>query len=481
MNMGSTRVAHELENLVSAVLQSRHEVASDDILAHRPSQDEVNELRGMAVPGAARAIEEVLQDINKILSYRIATAHPRFFSCIPSPVSRLSWLGDCVTTAQNPFGGSWEAGPGVCSIESSLIEWIAKRFGLPSSAGGQFVSGASMANLTAVTVARDQKLKVEQRANGVAYISEEAHFCIGKVLRIVGISDDQIRVIKVDSNFQFNTVELQYQIDQDIVQGKEPFLIVATCGTTNTGTVDPLEELAQIANSHDMWLHVDAAYGGSLAFSDTHLAKIHGIELAHSIAWDAHKWLFQTHGCGAVFFREKAYPLKSFSGSGGYVRDVECLEEPCDPWNYGIELTRPARHMRLWFSLQVLGLENIDGMINWGFELSSHLESRLLEMRDWEIISRSSLAILTFRYAPKGIVSGNKEYDDCNTTISKRMASENRAAIFTTQLQKRVCLRMCTINPNTTKDDINVVVEALDLIAKETLGKSRAVRSNPYL
>ncbi|KAJ6041370.1 uncharacterized protein N7446_010742 [Penicillium canescens] len=475
MGFESNNIAHVSDDLVSALLHSGPEITSDDTLVRRPDQDEVRQLRTMAVPGVARQIGEVLQDTNKILSYRLATAHPKFFSCIPSPVSRLSWLGDCVATAHNPFGGSWEAGPGVCTIESSLIGWIAEQFGLPSSAGGQFVSGASMANLTAVIVARDQKLKIEQRVNGVAYISEEAHFCIGKVLRIVGISDIQIRVIKTDDKFQLDTVKLQHQINEDITQGRQPFLIVASCGTTNTRSIDPLRELRQIADTYDMWLHVDAAYGGSVAFSKTHRSKIQDIGLAQSIAWDAHKWLFQTHGCGAVFFREQAHPLESFSGSGGYVQDVECAQKPSDPWNYGIELTRPARHMRLWFTLQVLGLEKIDQMISWGFDLSHHLESKLRRIPDWEIISPSSLAILTFRYAPAAMQPDNNQYNNYNTLISKKIASENKAVIFTTRLQNQVCLRMCTINPKTT-EDIEEVVQALDRIAREILGESQAAR-----
>ncbi|KAF3005314.1 hypothetical protein E8E15_001224 [Penicillium rubens] len=477
MDLKADGDASELACFVSAMFHGVRETAPDDMLVRRPSQDEVNKLREMAVPGIARPIGEVLQDTNKILSYRLATAHPKFFSCIPSPVSWLSWLGDCATTAHNPFSGSWEAGSGVCTVESRLIEWIAKLFGLPSSAGGQFVSGASMANLTAVTVARDQKLEIEQRAKGVAYISEEAHFCIRKVLRIVGISDNQIRVIKTDDEFRLNTVELQHEINKDVADGWKPFLIVASCGTTNTGSIDPIEELSKIATNHGMWLHVDAAYGGSVAFSENHRAKIFCIGSADSIAWDAHKWLYQTHGCGAVFFREQSHPLKSFSGSGGYVRDVECLDAPCDPWNYGIELTRPARHMRLWFTLQVLGLERIDKMISSAFDLSEHLEFELREKRDWQIISSSSLAILTFRYAPEAIRSNNSVCNDCNTAISKKIASENKAVIFTTRLKKLVCLRMCTINPNTTMEDIDEVVETLDSIAKATATRLTAKHS----
>jgi glutamate/tyrosine decarboxylase-like PLP-dependent enzyme len=396
-------------------------------------------------------------------------------------------LGDTLTTAFNPFGGSLEAGSGVCTIEVALIKWIADRFGFPTfSSGGHFVSGASMANLTALTVARDQLLDFEDQtngddrpSNGVAYLSSHAHFCIRKALRIIGLSNRQIRVINSDANFRMDIGHLQRSISDDLAQGRHPFLIIATCGTTNTGSIDPLEEIAQIARSRGMWMHVDAAYGGSVAFSKSHRAKIKGIGLADSIAWDAHKWLFQTHGCGAVLFREKSHPLKSFASSAQYVRDVEHMatEEDqntmLDPWNYGMELTRPARHMKLWFTLQVLGTDAIDRMISSGFHLAKHLETSLRQLDGWEITSPGSLAILTFRYAPQTRDHITKAetmpgtFDLLNELISKELTARNVAVIFTTRVLDRVCLRMCMINPNQTTADVDIVVNTLDVVSRE--------------
>ncbi|KAI2734470.1 hypothetical protein DTO013E5_9159 [Penicillium roqueforti] len=455
----------------SSLLTRINTAASETTLIRRPDPGEFIDLLKLAVPGASRPIEEVIKDAHEIFSFRIAVSHPRFFSYIPSPASPLSKLGDCLTTAHNPFGGSWEASAGVCTIETGLIKWIAQIFGLPSSAGGQFVSGASMANLTAMVVARDQTLRVEERSNGVAYISEQTHFCVRKALRIIGIPDHQIREIKTDSKFRMNLSLLEKTIDEDLQNHRKPFLLVASCGTTNTGSIDALEDLARIAQGRRMWLHIDAAYGGSVAFSETHRSKVKDICFADSVAWDAHKWLFQTHGCGAVFFRDQSQSLESFSSTGDYVRDVECQEELPDPWNYGVELTRPARHMRLWFTLQVLGLQKFDQMICHGFELSRHLECMISTLDDWEIISPSSLAILNFRYAPQGVDLAT--LNQLNEAISKEIASRDVAVIFTSHLDNLVCLRMCTINPETSKDDIEHVVKSLDNIAREVHSPSR--------
>lgn len=429
----------------------------------RPSGPQLEKIRLRATPGTARSIEDILADAEEIFSYGYKVGHPRFFSCIPSPASPLSWLGDALTSAFNPFGGSWDAASGVCTVEASLIEWIADRFGLPPSAGGQFVSGASMANLTAMTVARDQMLQDETRSKGVVYISSQAHFCIAKGLRIIGLSEKQIRTIDCDESFQMDIAKLSLAISKDRQSDFQPFLIVATCGTTSTGSIDPLKKIAEIAKEHRMWMHVDAAYGGSAAFSHPYRARIDGLGLADSIAWDAHKWLFQTHGCAAVFFRKKSHPLRSFATSGHYVQDVEDIEFMRDPWNYGIELTRPARHMRLWFSLQLLGTDMLSQMVSHGIELAAYAEAQLRKREGWEVISSSGLAILTFRFVPNNI--DTVDVDSINTLISKEILARNVAAIFTVTLEGKICLRMCTINPQTTEADIESVVHTLDDIA----------------
>ncbi|RJE23408.1 Pyridoxal-dependent decarboxylase conserved domain protein [Aspergillus sclerotialis] len=437
----------------------------------RPTSEDLSRLAEGAKPlSSPRSIREVIDEAQDIFSYGFRVDHTRFFSCIPSPASPISWLGDAMTSAFNAFGGSWEAGTGVCAIENNLIQWIAQEiFGLPSSSGGQFVSGASMANLTALIVARDQILGNDpiQRSMGIAYISDQTHFCVAKALRIVGIPDSNIRVIRSDAQFRMDVFKLELAISEDILNGYKPFVIVATCGTTNTGSIDPLKESADISRTYNVWMHVDAAYGGSVAFSRTHKELVKGLENADSIAWDAHKWLFQTHGCGLVIFRNKAHPLKSFASSASYVADVEDTNKILDPWNYGIELTRPARHMRLWFTLQVLGLDVIDRMISRGFYLAKLMETELRNLEDWEIIAANGMGILNFRFVPKNKSISSSDLDQLNSHISKQLIEMGIAVMFTTRLKGIVTLRMCTINPGTTDDEIRLVVKALDYLARE--------------
>ncbi|KAJ5987417.1 pyridoxal phosphate-dependent transferase [Penicillium sp. IBT 35674x] len=321
--------------------------------------------------------------------------------------------------------------------------------------------------MTALAVARDQLLEDGQaRLKGVAYVSSQTHFCIKKALKILGFADEQVRTIEVDEDFRMNVQHLEETIQFDFEAGLRPFVVIGTCGTTNTGSIDPLTEISAITKRYGMWMHVDAAYGGSVVFSYSRRSVLSEIGLADSIAWDAHKWLFQTHGCGAVIFRQKSKALKSFATTATYVQDVdECADQ--NPWNYGIELTRPARHMRLWFSLQVMGMEQIDRMISHGFEISEYTEEEIRKRSGWEILSPSSLAIINFRFAPKGLTE--PALDAINNEISSQIMARNVAAIFTTKLKGIVSLRMCTINPETTRDDIADVVSALDDTAREVL------------
>ncbi|KAF7586360.1 hypothetical protein BBP40_009026 [Aspergillus hancockii] len=432
---------------------------------NRPNEEWLSETRKATPPSSGRPVDDVIRDAEEIFSYRINTCDPQFFAFIPSPVSPVSCLGDSLASAFNCYAGSSESGAGVCAVESSMIAWIAERFGLPPSAGGQFVSGASMACLTAFTVARDQRLKDEARHKGVAYISDEAHFCITKALRVVGLLDSQIRTIRSDPTFRMNADDLRLTIANDMSNGLTPFLVVTTCGTTSTGAIDPLNEIADIAAEHELWMHVDAAYGGSVAFSTRHRPLVSGIGRADSIAWDPHKWLFQTLGCGTILFREKTQPLKSFASTAHFCRDIEDENlHPQNPWNYGLELTRPARHMRLWFSLQVLGTDTVDRMVSRGFELADLAERELRKLSDWVILTPTSMAILNFRFAPGGV--SEAEIDRMNSYVSKELAAENVACVLTTQVHGVVGLRMCTINPRTTDNDIRCVARTLDRIAR---------------
>jgi L-2,4-diaminobutyrate decarboxylase len=427
------------------------------------TEEDVVRFREHAVPGLERPVEEAVTEAQDIFAFRAHVNHPRFLSAIPSPASPLSWLGDLLTSAFNTYSGVWQGGPGITTVEVTLVAWLAAQVGLPPSASGLFVSGGSMANLTAMAIARDQRLRDDERTRGVAYFSDQTHFCVPKVLRILGLFDGQMRTIPSDAKFRIDMVELEKAIITDKDQGLIPFLIVANCGTTNTGAIDPLNEIADLAHVHGMWMHVDGAYGASVALSNSYRSLLSGLERADSLAWDAHKWLFQTFGCAIVLVRDKVHLAQSFTTSAEYLRDITTGDDTPNLFNYGIELTRPARHMRLWFSLRVLGLDTFGRMIDHGFMLAATAEAELRKLPGWKITSPATLSIVTFRYCPEGMA--HDAADQFNAAISSNAMQSNIAFIYTTRLRGRVNLRICSINPQTSRSDMQQIIKELHNIA----------------
>ena len=254
-------------------------------------------LRAQGVPQHGRPLDDVLDElIRDVLPCRGRMDHRRFLAHVPGPASPLSMLGELLTAVHNPHAGNRHLCSGPAAFEAALIDWLARQLGLPVSAGGLFVSGGSMANLSALAVARDQRLAPAERHLGVAYVCDQTHASIAKALRLLGFMPAQIRCVPSDDAFRFDVARLAAQIIADRGAGLRPFVVIASAGSTNTGAIDPLPSLHALAAREGMWLHVDGAFGASAALVPSLRPLLAGIEQADSVAWDAHKWLFQTYG-----------------------------------------------------------------------------------------------------------------------------------------------------------------------------------------
>jgi len=470
-----------LDSLANDLPATAHEIASNYVsrvrgLAKNPvlklaTNEEGQSIRLRAIPrSSARLLPEVLSEANEIYSYRMQMDHPSVFGFIPSPTTPVSFLGDMLTSAFNPFARSWLQSSGPSAVEVALIQWLAEMARLrKETSGGIFVSGGSMANLIGLTVARDQMLgeEWENKAKGIAYISGQTHSSISKGLRILGFSDKQIRKLKTDDSFRMDVEAVKLAIDEDREKGLIPFLIVASCGTTNTGSVDPLLELATLARSQNprLWLHVDGVYGASVSLSNKYKHLIKGLGEADSISWDAHKWLFQTYGCGMALVRDRRWLMQSFITGAEYTRDAADSGDYESPnyWNFGPEMTRPARAMKLWFTLQVLGLDVFGSMIDHGIDVAEVAEKELQKLPDWTIVSGASMAIVNFRYQPLG--RSEEEVDQLNETISRKLLLDNVAAALTTKLLGRTVIRICSISPNLSVEAMQEIIGELDKAA----------------
>lgn len=431
-------------------------------------QENISQIKKQSISSDGRPFSEVYQEmLQTIYANTVLAQHPRYFSCIPSTATPLSWAGDVLTNAYNPHHSCQSNAPAAYLIEKKLIRWMCDLAGYPSESGGLFVSGGSIANLTALTAARDSKLTYEERSRAVIYVSDQTHASVSKGLRIIGFRPDQIRIIPTDEAFRMDICQCTQAIVDDLSQQKKPFTIVASVGTTNTGSIDPLPEIAALCRKYDLWMHVDGAFGASALLSPTQKRKLSGIECSDSISWDAHKWMLQTYGCSMVLVRNEAALVHGFAAHPEYLRDAQSEENSIEFWDLGPELTRPARCLKLWLTVQTLGTDVLGQVIDHGCELAQLAENTIRHLPDWEIISPAQLGIVNFRYAPVSVSISN--LDALNNQISQIMTSSGYAEIFTTELHNKKVLRMCTINPQTTRQDILCTIEKLSAIAQSLL------------
>jgi aromatic-L-amino-acid decarboxylase len=391
----------------------------------------------------------VLEQLQRhVFTNMLHVDHPRFFAFVPGPSNYVGAMADALAAGFNPFVGTWLGGSGPAEIELVTIDWLREICGLPETAGGLFLSGGSMANLTALAVARD----VKRAANGRVYYSDQTHSSVDRALRVLGFRDEQICRIEADENYRLPLDKLAAQVASD----REPFCVIANAGTTNTGAVDPLPELASFCKERGLWLHADGAYGAAAMLSARGRAALAGLDLVDSLSLDPHKWLFQPFETGCVLLRERHLLRDVFRIMPDYLRDAHRLREEVNFADYGIQLTRSFRALKLWMSLKVFGAEAFRRAIEWGFELAEFAERRLRASERWEILSPAQMAIVAFR----------RQGDDAlNQRLAAAMKADGYAMISTTTLRERTALRLCTINPRTTEAEIAETIVRLERLA----------------
>jgi glutamate/tyrosine decarboxylase-like PLP-dependent enzyme len=344
-----------------------------------------------------------------------------------------------------------------------------------------FVSGGSMANLTALAAARHAKLSVftpssaspagkGQAASAptwagcdlgraVAYASDQTHSSLEKAFRVLGFAPHQYVRLPTDDSLRLPPEALARRVAADQAAGLRPFCVVATAGTTNAGAVDPLPELAAFCRANDLWLHADGAYGAAAALCEENRKLLQGLELVDSLSIDPHKWLFQPYEIGCVLVRNWEHLFDTFHVSAEYLRDVERASEYVNFQDCGIQLTRGFRALKLWMSLKVFGLEAFKDGIRHGIRLAELTQQVVAQTPRMEVVTPAQLGIVTFRYLPDSAQPAAA--DEVNKEIVDRLKTDGFAMLTTTAIRGRTVLRMCTIHPGTTEDDIRRTVRRL--------------------
>lgn len=381
--------------------------------------------------------------------------HPRFFAFVPGPGNFVSTMADALASGFNVFNGTWLGGSAAAALELTVIDWFRRSCGFPEPAGGLFVSGGSVANLTALHAARRHKLG-DQIQSATIYFSDQTHYSIERALRVIGFAPEQCRKIASNERYQLSLEALRAEIRADKRRGLRPFCIVANAGTTNTGAVDPLADLADLCAEEDLWLHADGAYGAAAVICERGREKLGGLDRVDSLSLDPHKWLFQPFECGCVLVRDAAHLKAAFQLMAEYMRDVHRNTAEMNPADYGIQLTRGFRALKVWLSINTFGMAAFREAVTRGFELAEFAEKELRGRQNCEILSAAEMGIVAFRFGTS---------DELQTKLVELMLRDGFAFLTSTTLKGKTALRLCTINPRTTEEDIIQTIDRLEKFA----------------
>ncbi|MCP5116315.1 MAG: aminotransferase class V-fold PLP-dependent enzyme [bacterium] len=428
------------------------------VLDWKASRDKL----GGGFPEKGRAPGEVLDQVGRdVFSTIMHVNHPRFFAFVPSPGGFVGAMADALAAGFNVFAGTWVEGSGPATVELATLDWLRQVCGLPETAGGLFLSGGSMANLTALAVARQVKLGEGDDA-AVIYCSNQTHSSVERGVRVLGFQAGQFRKLATGDDYCLSIEALKAAVAEDRASGRRPFAVIANAGTTNTGAVDPLDTLADFCRDENLWLHADGAYGAAAALCERGKRILKGLDRVDSVSLDPHKWLFQPFEIGCLLVREAEQLKQTFQIMPDYLRDVH-RQQGVNFADYGIQLTRSFRALKLWMSLQIFGVAAFRQAMEHGFNLAEAVEARLARNPNWEVLSPARMAIVSFRWAPAG--HADAELNRINDTLASLLFTDATAAVTTTKLHGHVALRMCTINPRTTSADIDLTISRLEEIA----------------
>lgn len=405
--------------------------------------------------------------LDEVMTKSNIVSHPKSYSFVPGPSNYISAMADGLASGFNIFSGGWQASPAAAEMEIVTMNWLLKMFGFPQKKGGGiFTSGGSMANLTALATARKVKCG-DDFSKAVIYLSDQAHSSNIKAIRVLGFRKEQIRVIPTDGEFKFSINKLKNAIAKDRLEGLQPFCLIATAGTTNTGTVDPLSDLAKICKNEEIWFHIDGAYGGFAILSEDGKKIMKGIGKADSLTVDPHKWFFQPYEIGCLLIKNHKWLKGTFTEKPEYLRDIEGNTSEINFYDHGIELTRRFRALKFYMSVKTFGMTEFKKAISYNIKLAEAAESFLRTSANWEIISPATLAVINFRYNPIGNKLSEKKLDALNQKISESVVNSKKALLVTTVLNKQVVLRMCLINPRTTLNDVKETIALCESFANQ--------------
>jgi glutamate/tyrosine decarboxylase-like PLP-dependent enzyme len=463
-----------------AAFRAQAHVMLDDMLGYierirerpvwQPIPDEARAHFRSPAPQKGEELAEVHAEFMRdVLPFAMGNVHPGFMGWVNGGGTPVGMVAEMLAAGLNANLGGRDHIP--VEVERQVSEWMREIFGFPRGASGLFVTGTSMANLMAVVIARDAALGYQVRVNGVtagrkqltAYASTAVHGCVAKAMDIAGIGSDALRLIPTDSRYRIDLTALATAIELDRTKGFTPFVVVGTAGTVDTGAIDDLTGLADLCKCEKLWFHVDGAFGALAKLAPDLAPRLDGIECADSLAFDFHKWGQAPYDAGFLLVRDAEAHKQAFASPAAYMTRAERGLAAGSPWpcDFGPDLSRGFRALKVWFTLKVLGTERLGAAISRSCSLARYLEGRIHATPELEVMAPVELNIVCFRYRAE-------DSDKVNAEIAIRLQESGVVAPSTTRIGGRTAIRAAIVNHRTGRAEMDALVDG-------TLAQGRAL------
>jgi glutamate/tyrosine decarboxylase-like PLP-dependent enzyme len=454
-----------------AVFRAQAHSMLDDMLGYiegirerpvwQPIPDKARARFRLPAPQKGKELADVHAEFMRdVLPFAMGNVHPGFMGWVNGGGTPVGMVAEMLAAGLNANLGGRDQIP--VEVERQVSEWMREIFGFPREASGLFVTGTSMANLIAVLIARDTSLGFDVRATGVAgsahhlsaYTSKAVHSCVTKAMDIAGLGSDALRLIPTDSRYRIDLRVLETAIERDRAAGFTPFLVVGTAGTVDTGAIDDLAGLADLCKREKLWFHVDGAFGALAMLAPDLASQLDGIERADSLAFDFHKWGQVPYDAGFILVRDSEAHKQAFTLQTAYLARANRGLAAGSPWpcDFGPDLSRGFRALKVWFTLKVLGTERLGAAISRNCALARYLEGRIKSTPELEVMAPVELNIVCFRYRAE-------DSDMVNAEIAIRLQESGVAAPSTTRIGGRTAIRAAIVNHRTSRAEIDALVD----------------------
>jgi aromatic-L-amino-acid decarboxylase len=420
-------------------------------------------------PDAPVPFDDILAELQAdVFPYSAREPHPRFMAYVPGCPTFPAVLGSWLATGYNFFAGVWPVAEGPNALELAVLDWFRQWLGMPAGTRGLLTNGGSGATLTAIVAARHAVVGDDASKLPLLtlYASDQGHSAAIRAAWIAGVPRSQVRVLPTDAGFRLRAADLRAAIAEDRAAGLIPLAVVVSAGTTNTGAVDPLDEIADLCEGEGVWLHADAAYGGFAVLTERGARLMRGLGRCDSVALDPHKWLFVPFECGSLLVRDGERLRAAFQVLPDYLRDVAAGQDGVNFADYGEQLTRQSRAISVWMGVRYFGLAAIRAEIDRAMDLAGHAEQLVRAEPLFELLSPAQLGVVCFRVRPEGM-SDPSMLDALNERVNAALSASGRFLISSTRLRGTYALRMCVLSFRTTRNDVEELVKHLSAIGHQ--------------